>query len=77
MPPAISIYVPTRNRARDLAVRLQDLGHQTASDFELVILHDGSTDATRHAGRSRDDLGHALEGAPGTVRLIARVVSRS
>jgi glycosyltransferase involved in cell wall biosynthesis len=51
MPPAISICVPTRNRAHDLAVRLQELGHQTASDFEVVILDDGSTDATEDVAR--------------------------
>jgi len=44
--PAISILLPTYNGARYLAEQLQSILDQSFGDFELLIIDDGSTDAT-------------------------------
>ena len=47
--PAISVIIPTHNRASLLTESLASLCDQTlpASDFEVVVVDDGSTDHTR------------------------------
>ena len=47
-PPAISVVIPTRNRATLLAESLESLARQTAAAtaFEVVVVSDGSTDGT-------------------------------
>ncbi|GAB4119430.1 MAG: hypothetical protein Fur005_29380 [Roseiflexaceae bacterium] len=44
--PLISILLPTYNRADYLASAVESVLHQTFSDFELIIVDDGSTDQT-------------------------------
>src|SRR2546422_996171 len=44
--PAISIVLPTRNGARFLREAIESCLAQTYSDFELILVDDGSTDAT-------------------------------
>src|ERR1051325_248362 len=48
MPPrvAVSVIVPTYNRAATLAESLESILGQTCSDFELIVADDGSTDDT-------------------------------
>ena len=42
----ISIVVPTYNRLNSLKLCLEQLEAQTASDFEVIVVDDGSTDGT-------------------------------
>ncbi len=44
--PAVSICVPTYNGARYLAQTLESIERQSHSDFEVLVVDDGSTDAT-------------------------------
>lgn len=44
--PAVSILLPTYNGARYLAEQLDSIVKQTWTDFELLAIDDGSTDAT-------------------------------
>ena len=44
--PAISIVLPTRNGARFLREAIESCLAQTYRDFELILVDDGSTDAT-------------------------------
>src|SRR5437867_126575 len=60
MPPriAVSVIVPTYNRAATLAQSLESILGQSCSDFELIVADDGSTDDTaavlaRYGGRVR------------------------
>jgi glycosyltransferase involved in cell wall biosynthesis/SAM-dependent methyltransferase len=46
MPPALSVCVPTWNGATYVAETLRSVLAQTFTDFELLIVDDGSTDAT-------------------------------
>jgi glycosyltransferase involved in cell wall biosynthesis len=45
--PKISVIVPTYNRAAMLGGCIEAVLAQTMQDFELVIVSDGSTDATK------------------------------
>lgn len=45
--PAISIVVPTRNRAPLLARALESMRSQSFSSFEVLVVDDGSTAATK------------------------------
>src|SRR5664279_1163948 len=44
--PRISVIVPARNEARNIARCLDGLLSQTYPNFELIVLDDRSTDAT-------------------------------
>jgi len=44
--PAVSVVLPTFNRAPLLCDALQSVLEQSASDFELIVVDDGSTDGT-------------------------------
>jgi glycosyltransferase involved in cell wall biosynthesis len=46
MRPAVSIIIPTHNYARFLSEAVESVLGQTFSDFELIIVDDGSTDDT-------------------------------
>ncbi len=55
-PPAISVVVATYNAEATLAETIGSVRRQTFSDFELLVVDDGSTDATLQL---LDDLGDA------------------
>lgn len=44
--PMISVVLPTYNRAHALPIAVDSILNQTYSDFELIIIDDGSTDGT-------------------------------
>ena len=45
-PPAVTVLLPVRNGAAHLAAALESIFAQTFRDFELLVIDDGSTDAT-------------------------------
>jgi len=53
--PAVSVLVVTHNGARHIADTIDSVIAQTFDDWELIILDDGSTDATLDIVRSFDD----------------------
>ena len=46
MKPAVSVIVPTYNRASFLKKALESLAQQTFKDFEIIVIDDGSNDET-------------------------------
>lgn len=48
-PPLFSIVIPTRNRPDDFAIALRSVLTQTCDDLEVVVVDDGSDDASRMA----------------------------
>ncbi|MFK7853377.1 MAG: glycosyltransferase family 2 protein [Granulosicoccus sp.] len=55
MQPRFSIVIPTYNRAASVLETLQSCFGQTYSDFEVVIVDDGSSDDTQSVLASIDD----------------------
>jgi glycosyltransferase involved in cell wall biosynthesis len=49
MNPFFTIIIPTYNRATKLPNAIQSVLEQTYTDFELIIIDDGSTDGTKEA----------------------------
>jgi len=45
--PSVSVVIATRDRARFIAETIESVQRQTFTDWELVIVDDGSTDDTR------------------------------
>ncbi len=50
--PAISILMPVYNCALYLAEAIDSILNQTFTDFELIVLDDGSTDASAEISKS-------------------------
>lgn len=53
--PAVSIILPTYNRAYCIRRAIDSVLNQTFTDFELILIDDGSTDDTRAIVESYDD----------------------
>jgi len=51
MKPVLTIVIPTFNRADFLKESIQSVLSQTFTDFELIVVDDGSTDPTREVVR--------------------------
>jgi glycosyltransferase involved in cell wall biosynthesis len=46
-PPAVSVIIPTYNRADLLMASLRSVAAQTFTDYEVIVVDDGSSDGTR------------------------------
>jgi len=55
MAPLISIVIPTFNRAACIGAAIASVQQQTYADWELIVVDDGSTDATAAMMRALDD----------------------
>lgn len=53
--PAISVVIPSYNRAHCIVAAIRSVLEQTCSDIEIIVVDDGSRDATRQAVRSITD----------------------
>jgi glycosyltransferase involved in cell wall biosynthesis len=58
--PSVSVIIPTHNRAELLNVALASLQSQTYTDFEAIVVDDGSTDDTPDVVGSFDDRFHYI-----------------
>lgn len=62
--PYFTVVVPTFNRVAKLTNAIQSVLNQTCSDFELLVMDDGSTDGSEHAAKSFRDERIRYEWAP-------------
>lgn len=54
--PKISVVIPLYNKEKSIASTLRTVLNQTFSDYEIVIVNDGSTDySVAEAGKVQDD----------------------
>lgn len=63
MPPLVSVVIPTFNRAGLLPRAIESVVRQTVSDWEIIVVDDGST----------DDTADVLTGLQATLRARLRV----
>src|SRR5438067_166675 len=64
-PPAVSVLTPAYNAAEYLPATIESVLTQSFSSFELLIVDDGSTDATA-------DIGHEYARRDPRVKIIGR-----
>jgi glycosyltransferase involved in cell wall biosynthesis len=62
--PPVSVVIPAYNRAATIAAAIESVLRQTYSDFELVVVDDGSTDGTLAAAEAVRDPRVRLVAAP-------------
>jgi len=76
MKPRISVVMPVRNGEIHLRQAVDSILQQTFTDFELIIVDDGSTDSTSEILRSYDDqrIRVIQEGRLGFVAAVNRGV---
>lgn len=53
--PTVSVIIPAYNAEKTILETIQSLQQQTCSDFEMVVINDGSTDRTLEILASIDD----------------------
>jgi glycosyltransferase involved in cell wall biosynthesis len=53
--PQVSVIIPAYNQARYLGLAIQSVLDQTYADFEVVVVDDGSTDATAQVAQGFSD----------------------
>ena len=73
--PAVSVVIPTYNRAHSIERSIQSVLRQTFADFELIIVDDGSTDGTQDLVRAIKDprvrlVSMPQNGGPGAARNL-------
>ena len=74
MPPRISVLMPTYNAEKFIVQAMESILNQTRSDFEFVIMDDGSTDGTvgflEHYANSDDRIRLLLQPHKGVTRAL-------
>jgi glycosyltransferase involved in cell wall biosynthesis len=73
MKPAVSVVIPTYNRAHSIERSIASVLRQTFEDFELIVVDDGSTDGTQDLVRAIADprvrlVSMPKNGGPGAAR---------
>ena len=53
--PHFSVVIPLYNKEKDIKATLESLFEQTFSDFEVVVVNDGSTDNSEAIVKEFDD----------------------
>jgi len=53
--PAVSVVIPTYNRAHLVGRAIRSVLNQTYQDFEIIVVDDGSTDNTEEVVKSFND----------------------
>lgn len=66
--PKVSVIIPTYNRARYVSEAIDSVLAQTFSDYEIIVVDDGSTDNTR-------DVIHAYEMQKVNIRYVTQANS--
>ena len=56
MKPLISIIIPTYQRCNELKIAISSVISQKFTNYELIIVDDGSTDGTKEMVNSFNDL---------------------
>ena len=80
MPPTVSVVIITYNKADTIAAAIESVLRQTYSDFEILVVDDGSTDATEE--RVKPFLGNRVEyvrkenGGTGSARNLGISLAR-
>ncbi|MEP7345023.1 MAG: glycosyltransferase [Gemmatimonadaceae bacterium] len=74
-----SLVIPTRNRARIIALTLPHMLRQTVDDCEVIVVDDGSTDdtsgAVRQSGEGRAIYCHVPQGGASAARNRALAIA--
>jgi chlorobactene glucosyltransferase len=65
--PLVSILVPARNEARNIAACVRSLAEQDYPNFELIILDDASDDGTGELARQS----LPVDGVPAKFRVVS------
>jgi len=55
MKPCFSVIIPTYNRSQELKRAIESVRSQSLSDFEILVMDDGSTDDTREVVEAFND----------------------
>ena len=55
MSPLISVIIPAYNHERFIGAAIESVINQSLTDFELIIVNDGSTDGTEDVVKKYDD----------------------
>ncbi len=79
MAPLVSIIIPTYNRAALVAEAVASVEAQTFRDFEILVVDDGSTDATRKLLALREGVrvvGHSCRKGVAAARNLGAAAAR-
>src|SRR5205809_4041090 len=74
-PPAVSIVIAAYNRADYIAAAVGSVLGQTFSDFELIVLDDGSSDRTVEVARKRAEGDSRVRVIEGPHRGVAATLN--